>query len=197
MDEATRDRAIVDVLLAEYNALRSEIVAHLTVQAAVVGLGLTALGVIVGLAANSAGDHKALLLVSPLSLFVVLIYAAETYRSAMIEIFIYRHIWPRLEESLGELPSWERQAASERKPKLGVIGTSLLIDVPAMAIFVLAGAGAQVAAWDLADPLWWGGAVLLILSVAAMVRVARLIEKASADARPSRRGIRGGGGGRG
>ncbi len=56
MDEASekaegpvyRERA-VDVAIAEFNALRAEIVSHVTAQAALVGLALTAAGVILGL----------------------------------------------------------------------------------------------------------------------------------------------------
>jgi hypothetical protein len=172
MGETTQERAAVDVLLAEYNALRSEIVSHVTVQAAVVGLGLTALGVIVGLAANSAADHRILLLVPPLGLFVVLIYSAETYRSAAIEIFIYRRIWPRLEKVVGELPSWERQAGLERKLGLGSVGISALIDLPAMAVFVLAGIGSLIEVWDQKDGYWWAGVGFVLVSVAAIGLVA-------------------------
>jgi hypothetical protein len=38
---------------------------------------------------------------APAGSFVVLVYSAETYRSAAIEIYIYQYVWPRLESEVG------------------------------------------------------------------------------------------------
>jgi hypothetical protein len=60
------DRA-VDVGLAEFETLRAEIVNHLSAQAAVVGLGLTGLGVIIGFSVKEGGSERLLLAIPPLT----------------------------------------------------------------------------------------------------------------------------------
>jgi len=174
------EERFVDVVLAEYNALRAEIVSHITVQAAVVGLGLTAIGVIVGLAANAGGDDQVLLIVPPLSLFVVLIYSAETYRSAAIEIYIYQEIWPILESKVATLPSWERAAGSNRFG-LNAAWQAVLIDFPAMAVFVFAGVVAQLIDRDHA-PLWWIGWGVTACAIVLPAFVGWVIQRKSTTA---------------
>jgi hypothetical protein len=53
------------VAIAEYNALRAEIVSYITAQAALVGLALTAVGVIVGFAVKEGADERILLAIPP------------------------------------------------------------------------------------------------------------------------------------
>jgi hypothetical protein len=178
--ERPYEERVVDVVLAEYNALRAEIVSHINVQAAVVGLGLTAIGVIVGFAAKGGGNHQALLMVPPLSLLVVLIYSAETYRSASIEIYIYHRIWPTLELNVAKLSSWERTAACKRLKWNGV-WEALVIDLPALAVFLFAAIVAQVV--DRNDvPLWWIASALVPFVVVFPAYVGRRIRQDSVTA---------------
>lgn len=74
-----KDR-VVDVALAEFNALRAEIVGHTTAQYAFVGVALTALGVILGLVIREGGDGRLPLAVPPLTALVSLLHAAISYR---------------------------------------------------------------------------------------------------------------------
>jgi hypothetical protein len=57
------DRRALDVAIAEFNALRSEILSTATAQAALVGIGITALGIIVGFVVQKGGDRRLLLAV--------------------------------------------------------------------------------------------------------------------------------------
>ena len=57
----------VDVALAEFNALRAEIVASANAGNALIGVGLTALAVIVGFVVKDEGDERLLLAVPPLA----------------------------------------------------------------------------------------------------------------------------------
>ena len=139
-----RDDRVVDVVLAEYNALRAEILLHVNIQAAVVGVGLTAIGVLVGFTVKEGVDRELLLIVPPVCLFVALIYSAETYRSAVLEIHIYRALLPALEDQVGPLPvSWERPAAAWRADP-GRYWQVAAIDAPALAVFVMIAVLAQV-----------------------------------------------------
>ncbi len=165
--EAGEER-VVDVLLAEYNALRAEIVTHVTIQGAVVGLGLTAIGVIAGLAAKEGGGYAILLVIPPLSLFISLIYSAETYRSAALEIYLYGELWPALEDRVGALPpSWELSAGSDRRFSWGAAAEVLLIDLPATAIFAAASVAALLVTNDKDGFFWigWGSTGLILLSL--------------------------------
>lgn len=117
----------------------------------------------------------------PLSFFVVLIYMAETYRSAAIEIYIYQCIWPRLEHEVGNLPSWERHAGSERRFSSRAVVLSVLIDLPAMIVFVLASvASLLMVRACTAD--WWAGVGFTLATAAALCVVAWLIWHDSANA---------------
>jgi hypothetical protein len=79
----------IDVGLAEFNALRAEIISRTTAQNALVGIGLTAVGVIYGLALKKAGDDKSLLLaVPPLAALASLLHASETYQVGRIGDYI-------------------------------------------------------------------------------------------------------------
>lgn len=131
------DRAI-DVGLAEFETLRAEIVSHLNAQAAVVGLGLTGLGVIIGFSVKEGGNERLLLAVPPLTLLVVLLHSASSYRLALIGSYIRKELWPYLKERVGDkrLPSWEGRVG-ERQRSWRSIPLSLVVDFPAMAIFIL------------------------------------------------------------
>lgn len=74
-------------MLAEFSAMRAEKVSYLTGQAAIVALGITALGVVAGFAVKD-GHDRLLLVVPPLVMLVVLGYAAGSYRSNAIGNYI-------------------------------------------------------------------------------------------------------------
>ena len=164
MEASSPDRAI-DVALAEFQALRSEIISHITTQAAVVGLGLTALGVIFGVVVNN-GEERLLLAIPPVALLVVMIHMAETFRCAKIGTYVRDKLWPFLQARVGDetLPSWEVETARIGKP-LGAFAKALVIDFPAMAIFIVA-SGAAVWLAPRFDLLWWLGLGMTLASVA-------------------------------
>ena len=107
---ADREKA-VDVAIAEFGALRAEIVSHVTAQAALVGLALTAAGVIVGFTVKEGADQRLLLAIPPLTLLVVLLHTAETFRAALIGRYIAVELWGDLEGRVGKLSSWEAKVA--------------------------------------------------------------------------------------
>jgi hypothetical protein len=161
----------VDVALAEFNALRAELVSHLTTQAGVVGLGLTALGVIVGFTVKEGGSERLLLAIPPLTLLVVLLHTAGSWRSNLLGNYIRKDLWPYLASRVGDerLPSWEHEVAARQRPWKAVL-MALIIDFPAMAIFIVASVVAlfQVEGGSL---LWFAGC----LSVAGAVLVPLLV----------------------
>jgi hypothetical protein len=161
-----REKA-VDVAVAEFNALRAEIVSHVTAQAALVGLALTAAGVIVGFTVKDGADQRLLLALPPLALLVVLLHTAETFRSALIGRYIATELWEDLEERVGDLRSWEARVAERRQRHvLLLLPEMFLLEFPAMAIFILAGVYALVQVGS-GEPLWWIDCAALVLAIIA------------------------------
>jgi hypothetical protein len=178
---AYQDRA-VDVAIAEFNALRAEIVSHVTAQAALVGLALTAAGVIVGFTVKEGADQRLLLALPPLALLVVLLHTAETFRSALIGRYIATELWEDLEERVGNLRSWEARVAERRQRHvLLLLPEMFLFDFPAMAIFILAGVYALVQVGS-GGTLWWIDCVALALAVVAPLGFALQIRNEAATA---------------
>lgn len=100
------DRA-VDVALAEFTSLRTEMAARVNIQAALVGVALTAIGVIFGLVLDKGGNTLLLLAVPPLALIVNVLHLAESHRIGLIMDYIDGELWPYLQLQVGHVPSWE------------------------------------------------------------------------------------------
>jgi hypothetical protein len=171
----------VDVALAEFNTLRAEIVSHLNAQAAVVGLGLTALGVIVGFTVKDGGSERLLLAIPPLTLLVVLLHIAGSWRMALIGNYIWTELWPYLAKRVGDksLPSWEGKVARRQQP-LKAILIAVIIDFPAGAIFICASIGALLSIGD-HEIFWLGGWLAVGFAIAVPAIVGLLVRKKSRD----------------
>jgi len=173
------DRA-VDVVLAEFNALRTEMVGYLSAQAAVVGLGLTALGVITSLAVGKDGDDGLLMAIPPLVALIVLVHTASTYRVAKIGDYIRESLWPDLEDRVGAIPSWERYLAGQRSRYRAVV-KAIAVDFPAMGLFIAASIIVLATTQSKFDALWWLGAIVTAIAIAFPVGVgSRIRVKSSA-----------------
>ncbi|MFE7506759.1 hypothetical protein [Promicromonospora sp. NPDC057488] len=125
-------RAALDVTLAEFNALRSEIVARVSGQTASVGIGVTALG-----AFFTFGSSTAATFIPVAAMCMSLLTAVNWYWIQFIGMYIRKHVWPRLQQ-LGEQtesPGWERFSASLAfKPKFLPFGA--MFDYAAPATFL-------------------------------------------------------------
>ncbi len=135
----------MDAALAEFQALRAEIISNLNSQAALAGLALTAVGVIVGLTAKKGASERLLLAIPPLTLFLVLLHIGSSYRLNLIGRYIQKDLWPYIAERVGDpaLPSWEARTAT-RQRSLKAAPVALFINFPAMAILILVSIGALV-----------------------------------------------------
>jgi hypothetical protein len=175
MSDLPKEAKAVEVALAEFSALRSEIVTHITAQAAVVGLGLTAMGIIAGFVVRDGGDLRLLLAIPPIATLVVLLHTAETYRSAILGSYIRTELWPFLEQRVGALPSWELEAAKRRR-ELSAIVRSLFVDAPAVVIFIAAGVVALALNRE-HELAWWAGVALTAIAIAAPLAIALEIRR--------------------
>jgi hypothetical protein len=172
-DPATADKAVA-VALAEFNALRAEVVSHITAQAALVGLGLTALGVVAGLVIEEGGDQRLLLAIPPLATLVVLLHAAGTYRLALIGHYISTTLWPYLDKQVrGEpLPSWEKKREERLLKTPSILAKAILLDFPAMILFIAASPVALLHVDERESPWWWLGWLLMLIAIAVPIGVA-------------------------
>jgi hypothetical protein len=169
--EASSSDPAVSVALAEFNALRAEILGHISAGTTVVGLGVTALGIIVGLVAKEGADRRLLLVIPPLSLFVILLLTAENYRTTMLGNYIRDELWPFLEERVGALPSWEAKVSDYRGSR-NFFAKLVVIDPTAITLFLLASVASLSWVHDPLDPLWATGVAMVLAAFAAPVAVA-------------------------
>lgn len=107
----------VDVVVAEYTALRAEITTRLTIQATLVGTGLTVSGVVLGLALGKDGNQQLLILVPALAAVTILLVAEQTAKVAAVGRYIRTTQADYMRRSLADsgLPSWEKSIADRRR----------------------------------------------------------------------------------
>jgi hypothetical protein len=178
-----RDTA-VEVALAEFNALRGEMLNHMNAQATLMGIGLTALGFVFGFAIRDGGDRQLLLTVPLLATFVSLLHAGRYYQISVIASYIRERLWPYLQRQIGEeLPSWEMHIAMHRGDRRNFM-LSHLIDTPAIALFVAASVFALLLVPEDSDPVLrhtgWALTLLSVLCVALVIRVKQRFDRLQA-----------------
>ncbi len=178
--EATEPEKAVEVMLAEFNAMRAEKVSYLTGQAAIVALGITALGVVASFAVKD-GHDRLLLVVPPLVMLVVLGHTAGSYRSNEIGNYIRDELWGELEGKVGALPSWQRWIARERLKPIAIFKV-LFLDLPPAALFIAASVYALCTVSD-REFLWCAGVVMTAVSVTVPIVVLSRIIATSNDSR--------------
>lgn len=100
-----------DVALAEFTALRAEVVARLGAQNTLVGLCFTAVGLIFGLALSQEGTSITIVLVGPpivSGLAFFYLYNARVH--VLMSIYLREDLWPILDQGDANdqpSPSWE------------------------------------------------------------------------------------------
>ncbi len=141
----TPEQAIT-VVLAEFQALRTEMVSRASSAAALVGVGLTAFGVIVGFGIKSHGDLKLLLAIPPIAALVNLLWSIESKRVTLAGAYIRQQLWPALRTWLDtDLPCWEDVNQYRRTDRWRRFA-SLLTDGLMLLMFSASGAAALIVA---------------------------------------------------
>lgn len=156
----------LDVELAEFNALRAESVAQQNAQAALIGVGLTALGVVFGLAVKEGGDNHLLLAVPPLAAIISLIHASVTFRIIRIGDYIRSELWPAIQGQVGPVPSWQAYLVARRRGRNTIV-QGLLNDGPGMALMAIASLVAVIATGDVSVLLRLGGVLCTVVTFVA------------------------------
>jgi hypothetical protein len=113
-DRPDHERAI-QVALAEFAALRAEIMGRISTVATLIGIGLTSLGVVVGFAVKEDGDVRLLLAVPPLAMLVNVLLSIEHRRITLAGAYIRGPLWTILRQHTGhQLPCWEDEVQRRR-----------------------------------------------------------------------------------
>jgi hypothetical protein len=161
----------VQAALAEFEGLRAEIISHVNSQAALAGLALTAVGVIVGLTVKEGASDRLLLAIPPLTLFMVLLHIGSSYRLSLIGRYIQKDLWPYIAERVGdpELPSWEAKTA-ERQRSWSEIPVAFFFNFPAMAILIVVSIVSLVLVNE-SEFFSWAGWLSVLAAIAAPIAV--------------------------
>jgi len=111
-----------DVALAEFNALRAEMMSHSGAQGALMALVITAIGVIAGFVVKEGGSDRLLLVLPFLVAAVGIYYSEHTRRMGVLGEYIREELWPYLAPPSGiegdcdlRFPSWERTLGDYRR----------------------------------------------------------------------------------
>lgn len=142
----------IDVALHEFDALRSEMTTTRTTQAAVLGAGLTLIGVVFAFALQDDGTKRALLLVPPLAFLLNLLHLGQSARLHRMGRYIAQSLWPYLQAQTTYPLSWEqhRSAVTWRSPRRWVYAA--LFDAAEQSLLVALSVGAivysEAAGWE-------------------------------------------------
>ena len=131
-DEVSARR--VDVLLAEYGALRQEILSRSSTQHMLINLDLTLAGLVAGLAFSQKVSLLILLLIPILSACCSLLYFDHAKQISVIGEHIGGWLAPQLDDVLGaQLLGWDRRASPEQHG----FGPVFVFIVPTFVLFVV------------------------------------------------------------
>jgi hypothetical protein len=184
-------------LLAQYTALRDEIVHRLAAQQAIFGLHIAANGALLGVVLGGQVPRVNLLLASPLLSSVLgLAYADHTRRISIMGTYIRIRLWPEVCGRAGTaLPAWEeafKHGMTLRTPLQALISSfyiaTLFVIVPLSAmVYAVVEQNFRTGEWV----LWTVGLALLAFyaAIASTVALRVGIEKFALPAELEESGV--------
>jgi hypothetical protein len=172
------EKTVVDIALAEFTALRSEILAVEQFENTAFAAALTILSAIGGFALTKNGGRLEILLVLPIVLSgLSLLQTQCTVLTEQMGKYIRDHLWERVpSDSSAKYPSWEHFLGRERGVfayAWGVVARTLIFVVPSIVALVINDGHwhGKLAA------LWWGDVAVLfltgLLNLAVLTRLHR------------------------
>lgn len=161
-----RDRQL-EASLAEFQALRAELVQRLQSQQALYGLCILAIAALLGAALAGKPSHPTILLCIPFVASAVgLAYADQTRRIFHIADYIKKQLWPRIDGFSGGLgKSWEEtfsDVMTIRTPFQAMLSTAYLAMLFVFTPLIAELYTAIARNWALAPAEWvmWGAGIL-------------------------------------
>lgn len=161
-----------DVALAEFEALRAEMLAIRQTDNLTFSVAFTAIAAIGGFALSKQGGRLEVLLVLPVVLSGLGLLQAQNSRQIdQLAAYIRDCLWERLPVNGTRYPSWEHYIAGSRRFAHGLIARVLIFVVPSIASLAI-----TIGQWDTRlFPLWWGD--VLILATLGLLGLSALSEK--------------------
>jgi hypothetical protein len=166
----------VEVALAEYGALRAEILAVEQFEQRAFAGALTVLAA-VGSFALARGGRLELLMVLPMALSGLgLLQMHCIQQIAQLGDYIRDHLWTRFPaDASAECPSWEHFIETSRRRRRleylvdGLLARALIFGLPSIVSIVITGHQ-----WNTKlAPLWWGDVLVVAASGLLALRVLR------------------------
>jgi hypothetical protein len=162
------EKQLIGVLLAQFNACRGEILARSASQATLMGLNISAVGVIAGFYFSAHADPRLLLVIPLLSPMLGIIWQDHAINIGNIGRFIQQSIMPRLKATLKtDLPDYEvtiREFERLQGRRL------ILLVAPTVLMFAILPLGALIVAFNAIvarDLVFWAmvtaGSVLILI----------------------------------
>jgi hypothetical protein len=142
------DKQLITVLLAQFDACRTEIQARSSTQATIINLNITAIGIIAGYYFEYNASPIVLLVIPLLSPMLGIIWADHAINIGNLGRFIQRRLMPLLSATLKrDLPDYEVSIRTFEQQK----GRRLLLLItPMLLLFAVLPAGALILAWAVA-----------------------------------------------
>ena len=175
-DKPVDAQALRDVVLAEYSALRAEIVGRISAQDTMVNLHLTAVAAIIGFAVAERGSLGLLLLVPPLSCTVSALYVSHNAYIRLMSRYIRSELRLSLEQALGSTAhfrifaweDWTHVSTRARRLHFAHRGTMLAVFPLPAALAILIAAPTAAHGWLRA--VWWVDLFLVLVEVVIVTR---------------------------
>ena len=112
----------LEVALAEFGALRDEILSIRSLQKNMIGIALTAYAAVFTVYADRQ-DERLLWVLPPIGLVLCLIQMGEAFQMTVVSVYLEKHVWPRLSTS-GYVSRWETRSFTAEPPALARVLTT-------------------------------------------------------------------------
>ena len=122
----TSDELKLAAPMAEFEALRAEMLSIRQVKRNVLSIALAAYAALFSVALGNEGDSSLLLVVPPLGLVLCLFELSETIQIARLGTYIREQVWPEVQAITGYSHSWETR--HDGLGPLGKGGLAMLLD---------------------------------------------------------------------
>jgi hypothetical protein len=162
------------VARAEFETLRTEILARAQAQVGIVATALTLVSAVGGFALAKGGTVQILLILPPVLSGLGSALVESLRGNKRLSGYIRNHLWQRFPSySDAGSPSWEHHISEHRAAEhnlssldalSGTMGPTLILVLPSVSALVLNGKEWDGALW----PLWWSG----VLSITAFAWIA-------------------------
>lgn len=164
--EAAYNAGIVQVALAEFSALRSEILSRTSQAWMLVSINFTVTAAVLGVLFSKEGDRKLLLVLPLIAPSLSLLFIDHSFNIRSLGGYIRKRIRPLLAQATGSanLLGYEDEVSKyEQNRFLRTVPFGL----PLLVIFTAVPAASLVFAWSSLEPIWswtawWSGLVLVV-----------------------------------